>query len=87
MCVGITDIVQSTILLCPHLTPCSFLLAQEKFTTCSATSPPSGLSQSGAIAIGVVVGLLGMVAIVIAALIVVAVVYKCRRGGGGKSYS
>ena len=84
---GVTKIAQTSTLLCPHLPSCTFILSQEMFTTCPATSPPSsGLSQGGVIAIGVVFGLLSLAAVVIAALIVVAVMYKWLRGGG-KAYS
>ena len=67
-----------------HL-PCSL---QENSTTCPATTtaPPSGLSTGGAIAIGIVFGLLSIVAGVVIAMVVVVVLVVMKHRGGGKRY-
>ena len=59
---------------------------QENFTTCPATTtaPPSGLSTGGAIAIGIIFGLLGLVAVAIVVVVVVVLVVMYKRRGGGK---
>ena len=69
--------------LCLYI-PSSF---QENSTTCPAiTAPPSsGLSTDGAIAIGVIFGLLGVVVAVAIIVVVVVVVMHKRRGVGKRS--
>ena len=69
--------------LCLYI-PSSF---QENSTTCPAiTAPPSsGLSTDGAIAIGVTLGLLGVVVAVAIIVVVVLVVMHKRRGVGRSS--
>ena len=64
---------------------------QENSTTCPATTAPpatpsSGLSIAGAIAIGVILGLLG-VAVAVAIIVVVVVVVILKSRGVGKRSS
>ena len=72
--------------LCLYI-PSSF---QENSTTCPATTAPpappsSGLSTDVAIAIGVTLGLLGVVVAVAIIVVVVVVVMHKRRGVGKRS--
>ena len=76
-------VANNTIGLC-LLLPCSL---QENSTTCPATTsaPPSGLSTGGVIAIGIIFGLLGLVAVAIVVVVVVVLVVMFKRRGWKKS--
>ena len=85
LCVGVSGHIYVSIAT-PHLHVIS--PSQENSTTCPATTsaPPSGLSTGGAIAIGVVFGLLGLATVVVVAVLVVVLVVFKFRGGGGKAH-